>query len=103
MPSSVSCVCEASWPSSEIVCVASLSSLEVEIETPESLLSASARSVESRRCGEFWSMLDDEIVTEALAVTSPITFKPPFARASEKLTVTTRPSSTSNEAEVKLV
>ncbi len=103
MPSSVSWVCVGSWPSNEIVCVASLSSLEVETLTPESLLSASARSVERRRCAEFWSMLVAEIVADALAVTCPITLSPPVSDASAKLTVTTRPSSTSNEADVKLL
>ncbi len=103
MPSSVSCVCDGSCPSSEIVCVASLSSLDVETLTPESLFSASARSSESRRCGEFASMLLLEIVADALAVTWPITLRPPVSIASAKLTVTTRPSSTSNEAEVRRV
>ncbi len=82
--------------------MASLSSLDVETVTPESLFSASAKSVESRRCAEFWSMLLAEIVADALAVTWPITFNPLFASASAKLTVTTRPSSTSNDADVKL-
>ena len=47
-------------------------------------------------------MLVLEIVADDLAVTSPITFRPPLSSASEKLTVTTRPSSTSNDAEVRL-
>ena len=45
----------------------------------------------------------DEIVADALAVTCPMTLRPPFSIASAKLTVTMRPSSTSNEADVKLV
>ena len=102
MPSRVSCVCDASWPSSEIVCVASLSSLDVETLTPESLLSAPARSSESRRCGEFASMLLLEMVADDLAVTWPMTLSPLFSIAKAKLTVTTRPLSTSNDAEVRL-
>ena len=57
MPSSVKAVWLGSWPSSEIVWVASLSSLLVVTLTPESLFRAPAKSSDKRRCGEFWSML----------------------------------------------
>ena len=84
---------------SETVCVASVSSLEVCTETPESLFSASARSLESLRCAESGPIEEPETTAEDRATTVPITFR--FALgASVTVTTTARPLITSNGAEV---
>ncbi len=74
MPSSVTAVCDSSWPLREIVCAASGSFVAWVTSTPAILLSASVSESETLRTA--LSVSTSRVVTETRALTRPMTLRP---------------------------